>query len=84
MITTRQPPTIFFVILAVLGVICIIGGVRRWPFLLESGRLPQLLRNFFSLSSEEINDYVAAFYIVGGVIAIITGVGGLLLYFTSR
>lgn len=43
-----------------------------------------LAAEFFSLTSVEINDYVAAFYIVGGVIAIITGVGELLLYFTSR
>lgn len=83
MVTTTQPPMIFFVILAVFGFICVVGGVRRWPFFLESGRLPRLLRNFFSLAFEEINDYVAVYYIVGGVIAIITGVGGLLIYFTS-
>lgn len=37
------------------------------------------IEGFFLFSSEETNDYIAAFYLIGGVISIITGLIGLFL-----
>jgi hypothetical protein len=75
----RQPPLLFFLILICFGAILLTGGLRRWPYFLESGPLPLLLKRFLLLSSEETNNYIAAFCIIGGVIAIITGLLGLFI-----
>lgn len=74
-----QPPLIFFVILICFGAMLLTGGLRRWPFLLKNGVLPLLLKRYLLLSSDETNNYVAAFCIIGGVIAIITGLLGLFM-----
>lgn len=54
------------------GIVYVWGGVRRWPLFLESGRLPRVMSSFFGLSTEETNDYVAALYIIGGLVLIAT------------
>ena len=74
-----QPPLLFFAFLVCFGAILIVGGLRKWPYFLESGPLPLLLKRFLLLSSEETNDQVAAFCIIGGVIAVITGLLGLIV-----
>lgn len=71
--------SLFFIILICFGGILVTGGLRRWPYFLESGALPLLLKRFLLLSSRETNDYVAIFCIVGGVIAIVTGLMGLFI-----
>lgn len=68
-----EPPKSFLVLMIIMGIVFLWGGVRRWPLLLESGRLPRVMSRFFVLSTEETNDYVAAFYIIGGVVLIATG-----------
>lgn len=73
-------PVWFFAVLIVFGVTLIIGGLRKWSYFVESGRLPRLLKYFFLFSDEESSDYVAAFYCIGGVISILTGLLGLLLH----
>ena len=68
-----EPPKSFLVHMNIMGIVFLWGGVRRWPLFLESGRLPRVMSRFFVLSTEETNDYVAAFYIIGGVVLIATG-----------
>jgi len=68
-----EPPKSFLVLMIIMGIVFLWGGVRRWPLFLESGRLPEFMSRFLILSTEETNDYVAAFYIIGGVVLIATG-----------
>jgi hypothetical protein len=68
-----EPPKSFLVLMIIMGIVFLWGGIRRWPLFLESGRLPRIMSRFFVLSTEETNDYVAAFYIIGGVVLIATG-----------
>ncbi len=68
-----EPPKSFLVLMIIIGIVFLWGGVRRWPLFLESGRLPRVMSRYFVLSTEEINDYVATFYIIGGVVLIATG-----------
>jgi len=68
-----EPPQPFLVLMIIMGIVFLWGGVRRWPLFLESGRLPRFMSRFFVLSTEERNDYVAAFYIIGGLVLIATG-----------
>lgn len=68
-----EPPIPFLALMVIMGVVFLWGGVRRWPIFLESGRLPRLMIRFLVLSTEERNDYVAAFYIIGGLVLIATG-----------
>lgn len=74
-----QPPFIFFLILICFGAVLVTGGLRRWPFLLKSGVLSVLVNRFLLSSSEETDNYVAAFYIICGVITIISGLIGLFI-----
>ena len=69
-----EPPKPFLVLMIIVGIFFLWAGLRRWPLFLESGRLPRLLRKFFVLSTEERNDYVAAFYVIGGLVLIAIGV----------
>jgi hypothetical protein len=71
----------FNIFLIFFGVINFFGGLRRWRYFLECGPIPRLLDWFFEFTSEEKNNYMAFFCIFGGVIAIITGVLGLLFHF---
>lgn len=68
-----EPPEPFLVLMIIMGIVSIVGGLRRWPFFLESGRLPRFLTRYFILSTEEKNEYIAAFYIIGGLVLIATG-----------
>jgi hypothetical protein len=68
-----EPPKLFLVIMIIAGIVFLLGGLRRWPLFLESGRLPELMSRLFVLSTEERNDYVAIFYIIGGLVLIATG-----------
>ncbi|WP_243372501.1 hypothetical protein [Geotalea sp. SG265] len=74
-----QIPPLFFVILIAYGVIHILAGSYRWPWFLENPRLARFFRRFFVFSTEEGNDYAAAFSILAGIVSIITGVLGLVL-----
>jgi hypothetical protein len=68
-----EPPKLFLIIMTIVGIVFLLGGLRRWPLFLESGRLPELMNRLFVLSTEERNDYVAVFYIIGGLVLIATG-----------
>lgn len=74
-----EPPLVFFILLICFGVMLTVGGMGRWPYFQRSGYLPRLLKSFFLFSTEETNDYIAAFYLIGGIISIITGLIGLFL-----
>ena len=77
--SSGEPPLIFFLLLIIFGVILTIGGMGRWPYLQRSGYLPRLLKSFFLFSTEETNDYITAFYLIGGIISIITGLIGVFI-----
>ncbi len=68
-----EPPKLFLALIVIIGIVFLFGGVRRWPLFLESGRLPRFLSRFFDLSTDERNDYVAVFYIIGGLLLIAAG-----------
>ena len=70
-------PFIFFVLLIFFGVILITGGLGRWPYFQRSGYIPRILKGLFLFSSAETNDYIAAFYLIGGIISTMTGLIGL-------
>jgi hypothetical protein len=72
-----NPPVIFFVLLICIGVFLIIGGWCRWPFTIENRGLSRLLNMF---STEEKNDYNAAFRILAGIVMVITGLLGLFFF----
>jgi len=73
-----NPPAAFFVILLCVGVMLFIGGWCRWPFRVENRGLSRLLLNTFS--TEERNDYNAAFRILAGIVMVLTGLLGLFFF----
>lgn len=74
--SSGDPPLSFFVLLVIFGTVLVAGGLGRWTYFQEAGYLPRMLKNFFLFSTSTANDYIAAYYLVGGVIAIATGVVG--------
>lgn len=75
-----QIPPLFFVILIAYGVIHILAGFYRWPYFLEENRrMKGFFNRFFIFSTEERSDYAAAFSMLAGIVAIVTGVLGLVL-----
>ncbi len=79
-VSFKGPPLIFFLLLIAFGVVLFVAGRRRWSYFLESGLFPKILRSLFDLSSGETDDYMAGFCMLGGIICIITGVLGLIIF----